>query len=565
MTRTAEELARLVVPMLAEFTSVDLLDEVLRGEEPAAGPPDATVVLRRAAHLSTSSTSEGTPEAVVGLGSTDTYPPFSPPARALRSGQAVLSGSGEPDFDRWTHAVPARGEMARAKEPSSMMAVPLIARGTTLGVAVLFRSRPDAFTEDDVTLGRELAGRAAVCVDNARRYTHERSTALVLQESLLPHGRTRQAAVTVATRYLPAGSRAGVGGDWFDVIPLSGARVALVVGDVVGHGIHASATMGRLRTAVRTLADVDLPPDELLAHLDDLVIRLASEDEDDDVAGTGGHGGGGGSGGGGGGETGATCLYAVYDPVARVCTAASAGHPPPVVVLPDGTADVPAITPGPVLGVGGLPFEATELELPEGSLLALYSDGLVTARRRDAGAGIEELRHILTAPSEPSPADALEASCDHVIETLLPEPERPADDVALLLARTSALRADKVGVWDLAADPSVVADARKLAAERLAAWELGDEVAFVTELVVSELVTNAIRYGAAPIQLRLIHDSSLICEVSDGNSTSPHLRRARVFDEGGRGLLLIAQLTHRWGTRHTGTGKTIWAEQTLAR
>ncbi|MEU6877243.1 SpoIIE family protein phosphatase [Streptomyces sp. NPDC046712] len=548
VTRTAEELAQLVVPMFAEFASVDLLDEVMRGEEPAPGPPDGTVLLRRAAHLSIS---EGTPEAVVGLGATDAYPAFSPPARALRSGQAVLSGSGREDFDRWMAAVPARGERARALGPSSMMAVPLIARGITLGVAVLFRSRPDAFTEDDVTLGRELAGRAAVCVDNARRYTHERSAALALQESLLPRGPTRQTAVAVASRYLPAGSRAGIGGDWFDVIPLSGARVALVVGDVVGHGIHASATMGRLRTAVRTLADVDLPPDELLAHLDDLVLRIGSEVDD--------HAGDGGS--SGSGETGASCLYAVYDPVARVCTAASAGHPPPIVALPDGTAHVARITPGPVLGVGGLPFEATELELPEGSLLALYSDGLVTARQHDPYAGIEELCRTLT-----DPADSLEGSCDRVLDTLLPTPaERPADDVALLLARTRALHADHVGALDLPSDPAVVGDARRMAAERLAAWGLDEEVAFVTELVVSELVTNAIRYGAAPIQLRLIHDRTLICEVSDGSPTSPHLRRARIFDEGGRGLLLIAQLTHRWGTRHTATGKTIWAEQTLDR
>ncbi|WP_329318326.1 SpoIIE family protein phosphatase [Streptomyces sp. NBC_01262] len=543
--RTAQELAELVVPRFADFASVDLLEAVMHGEEPSAGPLDATVVLRRVAHLSTQ---QGTPEAVVGLGATDAYPPYSPAARALHSGQAVLSGSGDPDFDRWIAGVPARAEKLRGVVVTSLLAVPLMARGTTLGVAVLLRSRPDAFNQDDFLLARELASRAAVCVDNARRYTRERTTALALQKSLLPHGPTRQSAAEVACRYLPADSRAGIGGDWFDIIPLSGARVGLVVGDVVGHGIQASATMGRLRTAVQTLADVDLPPDELLAHLDDLVLRLGGDDENDDAdSGTGDTGTT--------GETGATCLYAVYDPVSRTLTAASAGHPPPVVVLPDGTTEVLRLSAGPVLGVGGLPFEATERVLPEGSLIALFSDGLVESAGHDPDLGITRLCELLADRDA-----SLETCCDRVITTLLPED--PSDDVALVLARTRALDADHVRVWDLPSDVTVVADARRLAAEQLEAWGLV-EAGFVTELVVSELVTNAIRYGADPIQLRLIYDRTLICEVSDGSSTSPHLRRARIFDEGGRGLLLVAQLTTRWGTRHAANGKTIWTEQAL--
>jgi serine phosphatase RsbU (regulator of sigma subunit)/anti-sigma regulatory factor (Ser/Thr protein kinase)/PAS domain-containing protein len=541
--RTARELAELVIPRFADFASVDLLEAVMHGEEPAGGSPDATVVLRRVAHLSTE---QGTPEAVIGLGTTDAYPPYSPPTRALHTGRPVLSGSGDPDFDRWIASMPARAEKMRGFVVTSLMAVPLIARGTTLGVAVLLRTRPDAFTQDDFALAKELAGRAALCVDNARRYTRERTTALTLQESLLPRGPSRQSAVDVACRYLPTDSRAGVGGDWYDIIPLSGARVGLVVGDVVGHGIQASATMGRLRTAVQTLADVDLPPDELLAHLDDLVLRLSGDDEN----GEDGNGDRTGS-----GATGATCLYAVYDPVSRMLTVASAGHPPPVLVLPDGTTRVVDISVGPVLGVGGLPFETTELELPEGSLIALYTDGLVGAVDRDPELGIVRLRQALTGP-----LPGLEERCDQVVSALLPE--HPSDDVALVLARTKALDTDHVKAWDLAADFEVVAEARSLATAQLDAWGLTEE-GFVTELVVSELVTNAIRYGTEPIQLRLIHDRTLICEVSDGNSTSPHLRRARIYDEGGRGLLLVAQLTTSWGTRHTETGKTIWAEQAL--
>ncbi|MFF6877492.1 SpoIIE family protein phosphatase [Streptomyces sp. NPDC012474] len=544
VTRTAEELADLVVPRLADFVSVDLLDSVLLGEEPVPGPVDAAVVLRRVAHQSVTAGGD-TPEAAVDLGEVDTYPPYSPPARSLSSGQSVLSGIDDPDFVRWVTEHRMRSTRVREFGLHSLMATPLRARGITLGVAVFVRGEgSEPFEQDDLLLAEELAGRAAVGVDNARRYTRERTNALTLQRSLLPRDLPRQAAVEVAYRYLPAGTGVGVGGDWFDVIPLSGTRVALVVGDVVGHGIHASATMGQLRTAVRTLADVDLPPDELLTHLDDLVIHLTSDDSGvktglRDTT----------------GEIGATCLYAVYDPVSRVCTLASAGHLPPVVLLPDGAVSVVQLAPGPLLGVGGLPFESTELELPEGSLLAFYTDGLIEARDRDVSLGLDRLCDALAHP-----VPSLEVTCDAILKALLPD--SPPDDVALLLARTRALHADQVAAWALPADPAIVADARAQTSRQLAAWGLED-AAFVTELVVSELVTNAIRYGDVPIGLRLIRDRTLICEVSDASSTAPHLRRARTYDEGGRGLHMIAQLTQGWGTRQTTMGKTIWAEQPL--
>ncbi|MFJ7072024.1 SpoIIE family protein phosphatase [Streptomyces sp. NPDC098781] len=546
LTRTAQELVDLVVPRFADFASVDLFQSVTEGEEPTSSEGWADLVtMRRVAHASLE---PGTPEAAIELGDTDVYPPYSPLVRALRTGQAVLRTGGDADLERWLQALPARAaklreSRARGVTVTAVLAVPLIARGTTLGVAILVRTRPDPFNEDDSTLARELAGRAALSVDNARRYTRERTTALTLQRSLLPRGSVRQSAADVACRYLPTDARAGIGGDWFDIIPLSGARVGLVVGDVVGHGIQASATMGRLRTAVQTLADVDLPPDELLAHLDDLVLRLTADDAGTGVDETG--------------ATGATCLYAVYDPVSRGLTTASAGHPPPVILEPGGTSRVLDVGVGPVLGVGGLPFEATEVQLPEDSLVALFTDGLVGAADHDLDTGIARLCEVL---ADSDSGTSLESRCDTVLTALLPGPSR--DDVALVLARTRALTAGQVRVWDLAADAEVVSEARRLALAQLQAWGL-DEAAFVTELVVSELVTNAIRYGAEPVQLRLIHDRTLICEVSDGNSTSPHLRRARTLDEGGRGLLLVAQLTSSWGTRHTATGKTIWAEQAL--
>ncbi|MFG2555987.1 SpoIIE family protein phosphatase [Streptomyces sp. NPDC048581] len=536
VVRTAEELVGVVVPRFSDFASVDLFDWVLGAEEPPV-LSGTDIALRRVAH---GSGTEGTPEAAVHLGEVDYYPPFSPPARAILESRVIQSQAGEPAFMRWIAERNARAPAGRGHRVGahSMMAVPLRARGTTLGVAVLVRIRQsDDYGEDDAVFAEELASRAAVCVDNARRFARERSTALSLQHNLLPRGLPGQAAVEVAHRYRPSGSQAGIGGDWFDVIPLSGSRVALVVGDVVGHGIPSSATMGRLCTAVRTLADVDLPPDELLTHLDDLVTHLAGDDTDE-VA-----------------ELGATCLYSVYDPVTRRLTLAAAGHPPPVLVLSDGTTQVVEMNAGPPLGVGGLPFEAMEVELPEGSLVALYTDGLIEDRDRDIDHAIAELCHALTAPAE-----SLDALCDGVLKAVLPED--PSDDVALLLARTRALGADRIATWDVTPDPEHVAATRQAATDQLTAWGL-DEAAFVTELVVSELVTNAIRYGAPPIQLRLIRDRTLICEVSDGSSTSPHLRRAHAYDEGGRGLLLVAQLTQRWGSRQTDSGKTIWAEQQL--
>ncbi|MEW2808268.1 SpoIIE family protein phosphatase [Streptomyces massasporeus] len=548
VTRTAQELADVTVPVLADFVSVDLLAALDDAPEPPVPvvPADGPLLLRRAALRSVT---PGAPESVVAVGAVDSYPPGSMPFESLRTGRPALREVTDPAFTAWLARDPARAARVRGFGIHSVMAVPLAARGTTLGVAFFVRHHnQDAFQHDDLVLAGELAARAAVSIDNARRYTRERATAVTLQRSLLPQRLPRQAAVEVASRYLPAGPHAGVGGDWFDVIPLSGARVALVVGDVVGHGLVASATMGRLRTAVRTLADIDLPCDELLTHLDDLVGRLSKEEESDTE---GRHAGSAET----SSDVGATCLYAVYDPVTRRCCFAAAGHPVPAVVSPDGIVDLVGLPAAPPLGVSGLPYEATEVVLPEGSLLALYTNGLVETPDRDLDTGVHRLREALARP-----AASLDALCDTVLTDLLPQ--RPADDVALLIARTRALDARQVATWAVPADPSAVAQTRKDVVEQLGRWGLSDAV-FVTELVVSELVTNAIRHAEPPVQLRLIHDSTLICEVSDGGNTAPHLRRARTYDEGGRGLLLVAQLTERWGTRQSAAGKTIWAEQTL--
>jgi serine phosphatase RsbU (regulator of sigma subunit)/anti-sigma regulatory factor (Ser/Thr protein kinase) len=549
IVRTARELAEIAVPGFADFVGVDLLEPVLQGREPPPGPLEGTVALRRVA---VQSVYAGCPENTLAAAPGEWYPRLSLPARSLgTSGPVEAVFLDDLEVDRRLGRDSRHATAACECQTHSALAVPLCARGVVLGAVMFLRHRHrDPFDADDRLLAEEIASRAAVCVDNARRFTRERETAVVLQRSLLPQHLPLLSAVDVASRYLPAGSGIGVGGDWFDVIPLSSARVALVVGDVVGHGLHASATMARLRTAVRTLADIDLPPDELLTHLDDVVIRLGAEITDDDGPDPGDEGSA--------GDIGATCLYAVYDPVARRCALARAGHLPAAVVRPDGTAEFLDIPAGPPLGLGSQPFEATEVDLPDGSLLALYTDGLVASRSQDIETQLHTLLGLLARP-----APDLEATCDAILDNLLQD-RQPADDVALLVARTRALGRNHVATWDLSPDPAAVADARHRVSVQLDMWGLED-VAFTTELMVSELVTNAIRHARTPGKLRIILErESLICEVSDGSLTSPHLRRARTFDEGGRGLLIVAQLAQRWGTRYDHDGKTIWAEQTMA-
>ncbi|MFE9426875.1 SpoIIE family protein phosphatase [Kitasatospora sp. NPDC006697] len=547
---TSRELVELVVPRFADFAALDLLEPVLRGEEP--GPPTAgsAAALRRMAHLSAR---PGNPEVVTELGSAPGYPPSSPMVRCLAEGTALLDADTDSDSLAWLAEDPRRERTVRAWSLRSLMAVPVRARGVVHGVALFIRTTgSDPFEAGDVSLAEELVSRAAVCLDNARRYTREHDTALTLQRSLLPQTLPACPALEVAHRYLPGDTHGGVGGDWFDVIPLSGARVALVVGDVAGHGINAAAAMGRLRTAVHTLADMDLPPDELLAHLDDLVLRLT-----DDQAGAGGQPGGEpGTGEPAVGEAhNAKCLYAVYDPATRLCTMARAGHVPPALLLPDGEVRFADLPLGPPLGVGSLPFESAEFELPDGATLALFTDGLLGHATRDPDRAAELLLSTLAAARP-----GLDNACADLLAGMLPD--RIEDDIALLLARPRPLAPDQLVTWELAADPAQVAEARAKVTQVLADWGLS-ELAFTTELIVSELVTNAIRYGAAPIRLRLIRQSALICEVFDGSSTSPRLRHARTTDEGGRGLFLVAQLARRWGTRYTGEGKVIWAEQSV--
>ncbi|MFD7447155.1 SpoIIE family protein phosphatase [Streptomyces sp. NPDC059909] len=371
----------------------------------------------------------------------------------------------------------------------------------------------------------------------------ERSAAVALRRRAEPADTPEHSAAEITRSYLPARSGTGVNGSWVDVISLPGTRVAFVAGDVPVSGMQATVCIGLIGSAVRALSELDLAPEEVLARMDDIVARYAA------------------------GErnkwslwfverlVGATCLYAVYDPIARRCVMASAGHPPPAVADPDGSIRVPKLPSNRPLGMGEPVFEPLDFELAEGSTLLFYAGGLVRACGTDNA--VPGLLRRAMGRSGPSIEDACRVTVDAVTPLLAAE-----DDLALLVVRTRALRGDRVVTWELPRDPAAVASIRSLVLQQLDQWGLG-HLDFTTELMTSELVTNAIRYGREPMRLRLIHDRTLICEVSDGSSTSPHIRRASATDEGGRGLFLVAECSQRWGVRYADQGKTIWAEQVL--
>ncbi|MEU7730652.1 SpoIIE family protein phosphatase [Streptomyces sp. NPDC040724] len=541
VTDMAQVLVNLLVPDFADLATVDLAEPVLVGDEPLPLDTSGEVRLRRTAAAQSPGVSA---EDLLPVGEALPPVPDTEVMRPLMAGRPVLVS----DVDVLRAALGVDPETLRLFVPSgahSSVAVPLYARGLVLGCVTVWRSQlPTAFGEEDAVLLQDVASRAALGVDNARRFTKEHRSVVALQRSLLPHSLVNTAAADTAGVYQPACGGVGVGGDWFDVIPLPSLRVAFVVGDVVGHGLEATAAMARLRTAVQTLADLDLDPGELLTHLDDLVLGFSSEQMNGTSRAEPA-------------VLGATCLYAVYDPVTRRCVAATAGHPPPALLPPGEEPFFLGMAPGPPLGVGGMPFEVTEFGVPPGSTMAFFTDGLVARRGGDIEEGMERLRGSLAGAGSNRPLGEVSQS---VFDKVLPQ--EPADDVALLLARTRALSADQVAEWELEADLSLVAHARELVMGQLSGWQL-DELGFVTELVVSELVTNAIRYAGGPVGLRLIRDRVLVCEVSDPSSTQPRLRRARETDEGGRGLFLVAQLTDRWGCRFTSRGKTIWTEQPI--
>ncbi|WP_455361141.1 SpoIIE family protein phosphatase [Streptomyces sp. SYSU K21746] len=531
VVRTCQDLIDVLVPALGDMGSVTLTESVLAGNEPLpvydAREPRRLVAAKHA--------HGPRPPRMVQVG--DAVPPIPalPQFAALFDGETVVWRSPEEAAVLLGHD-PRLIALLLPPGMRQSLGASLFARGVAVGYVVVGRTRdPRPFDEEDKWLMQELATRAGLAVDNARRFTREHHTAVTLQRSLLPRASTDTAAAETAGSYFAAEGSAGAGGDWFDAIPLSSLRVALVVGDVIGHGLKAAATMARLRAAVQTLSDLDLPPDEVLLRLDDLLHRVAAEAEHPDVVG-------------------ASCLYAVHDPITGRALLASAGHPPPAVVHPDGTARYLHVEPGPLLGVGGLPFEVTEVQLTPGSTLALYTDGL-TGRDQEPH---DLLRQLSSACR---PERALTDIGRDLVHTAPRTSPRP-DDVTVLLARLRAVPPTDTVAWSFPADLAAVARARRAATGQLSDWELED-LAFSTELIVSELVTNAIRHAHSGVTLRLTRDRVLVCEVSDASNSQPRLRHARATDEGGRGLFLVAQLSSRWGSRYGVTGKTIWTEQPI--
>ncbi|WP_405592915.1 SpoIIE family protein phosphatase [Streptomyces sp. NBC_01190] len=541
---TARELLGVAVPHFCDLASVDLYQALLSGVEDLPGTTDGSGELRRVAFASSVSDAPvampgdddvDPSEGPVSVGAVHRYRFGSASARALRTAQPqMLDG----DHGQGNSLV------------QSTLVVPMVARDTVLGLVQFSRAKgSERFTERDRMLAEELAARAAIFTDNARLYRREHERALILQRSLLPPDDPEAAGLDIACRYLPGSMETEVGGDWFDVIELPGHRTALVVGDVMGRGLRAAVAMGELRTAVRTLAMLDLEPAEVLGALDEVVsglgaparggTRRAKERGDADLA-----------------EVYlATCIYVVYDAVTRRCTIANAGHLPPVVVEPGETPLLLEVPRGVPLGVGGEPFEEIEVELTDGALLALYTDGLVESRSLPLDEGLDAFRDSLAGPARP-----LEDVCDHVLATL--DTAHGEDDIALLMARIDGLSAEKVGDWTLEPQPTSVARARELARDQLLAWGL-EGLVDTTELLVSELVTNALRHGYGDIRLRLLLDRTLVCEVWDNALMQPRRRRARETDEGGRGLQLVSMLSQSWGSRRTHRGKTVWFELAL--
>ena len=336
--RTAEELAGLAVPELADRIAIDLLDQVLRGENlPRTG--SGTLQFRRVAVRDTSKTRAKVSYKVGDVGDLIPAPLTRWPAAAVWRGKSLLARN-PAEIRRQFADAPGYVEALLARGVHTRMLVPLIARGVTLGAATLSRAEhPEPYDEADVRLASDLASRAAVCIDNARLYTREHTTAVTLQRSLLPRDIPQVAGLQIAHRYQPASLTAEVGGDWFDVIPLNTGQAALVVGDVTGHSIHAAAIMGQLRTTTATLARLGCPPGEIMAQLSGVVAEHGE-------------------------ETGATCLYALYDPASRRCRFTSAGHLPPALCHPDGTVDFIDVPGGVMLGVGPGHYPATDIALP---------------------------------------------------------------------------------------------------------------------------------------------------------------------------------------------------------
>ncbi|MGP3925299.1 SpoIIE family protein phosphatase [Streptomyces sp. 8N616] len=540
LARTIREVTSAAVPRFADFAGTHLRAQVLAGEEFPDGVPDVTTIWHRV--WVEHNDEPGRWDDTVPVGEAIAFPEHTPFFQCMVTGEPVLIPRISDELGARISGQFEKRDLRPLINGRSILIVPLKARDVVLGFMVLLRRADrEPFNDMDRTTGAELAARAGLVLDNARMYTHQENVAETLQDSMLPQVAPRLPGCDTATRYLP-GTRLGrVGGDWFDTIKLPGSRTALVVGDVMGHGLNAAAMMGQLRTAVQTMAALDLPPAQLLRNLDDLAQRLGEHYL-------------------------ATCLYAVYDPIRSELLISNAGHIPPVLVRAgDGRSELLEVPTGAPIGVGGVAFGTAKVRVAPGDRLILCTDGLVEVRGQDIGAGLAAL-----CESAAHPAASMDAACDTIIRALAASSWDEGqggrkDDVALLMARLNGIPREQVAAWRLGTDPREVGRARRMVRERLTDWGL-EEAVDTAELLVSEAVTNAVRHAyTEQVELRVVRTDALLWEVSDDDRALPVLLDADRADEYGRGLRVLGSLTREWGTSSSARGKTVWFEQSLPR
>jgi serine phosphatase RsbU (regulator of sigma subunit) len=531
LDQMARGLINIVVPHFCNSAGLLMLESMVAADEPPGYRVDGSHLMRRLAVASDDD--DPRLDAAFPTGEVLRYPPGTPYTECLDTGKPVRTINVENNdalkiAESWRRR-PVAGLLAG----TSMLVLSLQAREVLLGFIVCTRRagfRP--FDAYDTEIGMEFASRAAIYLDNARRYSRERATALTLQRSMLPTGLSAPCSVEVRHRYLPGSQLIEVGGDWYESISLPGARVALVVGDVAGHGVRAAVTMGRLRTAIQTLAMLELSPIESLQQLNELMRMLGVLEPHF-----------------------ATCAYAVYDAVQGTCEVASAGHLPPLLVRPDGSSEFLDVSPAPPLGVGEGMIRSRTFEIEDGSLFVLYTDGLVESRDRDIDDGLNRLRGVFGRDSAARPVEEL---CKAILAGAYADQQR--DDIAVLMARLSRIDGSQLATWVLPGELTSAGEARALVSEPLEKWDLASMVP-TTQLLVSELVTNAIRYTHGPVTLRLLLERTLTCEIADSSPALPRMRYAAGDDESGRGLQIVSQLSLRWGARRTAGGKIVWCEQ----
>lgn len=538
VTESCQHFADALVPDFADIALVTLTEQVAGGDYPPLRPVDTEKLLLRRAAFRTSESADADVETGagigIGIGEVSAVGDEAAVNKALREERPVLvrAGADDESGDGHTESVELTSSRAQTRA-HTMIVAPLTVRGRVLGLLRLLRcGDSEPFTRGDLTAVADSVTHAALCLDNARRAAHDRALASTVHRKLLPKRPSPQLGIDTAYVALSPSSESHT---WFDVIPLSGARCALAVGEVDGAGAHALAIMGHMRTALRALADLELEPDELLARLGDTVTRLSDDQRTTGPA----------------DALTASCTFAVYDPVAQACRVACAGQRGPRVIGPDGRVDRIDAPVGPRLGAPDTaPFAMAGRSLESGTTLILAGDDL------DQALSTEVVSRLLAV------YDSAQDLADGLFTRLAASPRHTG---TALLARTHQLSSDNTAVWELPQEDRAASEARRLTRRWLTGLPhpVSDDSVDSAGLLVSELVTNAVRYGTPPITLRLILDQSLTIEVGDSSTVTPDLRHARVTDEGGRGLFIVSQITHKWGTRRSSNGKTIWAEQPL--